>query len=374
MKSAVPFEPGVWAAWRGLWLFTWKSRLTWRRLPMHLGLLLVLPALVWLTGSLRTRPERGSFFQDASAQFEGFSRSLQRKGGRLPPEQQERLQRIFQEEFAVAAQERNDPRAPVTDAAGQTAILRSCYERIGKRAESVLDRGQQAQLGAFARGQIRRSEQLPTEPPWNWSRLYFHWIINFYFFVILPLACVNASGALIRDELQADTLGFLVTRPVGRARLLLLKYLAQTAWLQIVLLLESALLLAVGAVQHIAGLGAFALLYLGTQVLAVFAWSALGAVLGLVSKRYLALALVYGLIVEMGIGSIPTNINTLSLTRHLKSLLVHDPGLAALYAEWSGQSVWLALGALPLAAAMFLGVAIALFALFEYHPTSEMQK
>jgi len=45
---------------------------------------------------------------------------------------------------------------------------------------------------------------------------------------------------------------------------------------------------------------------------------------GQITKRYLALAVVYGFIVEMGIGAIPTNVNNFSLVRHLKTLLVHD--------------------------------------------------
>ena len=58
--------------------------------------------------------------------------------------------------------------------------------------------------------------------------------------------CVPCGG-LIRDELQADTMGFLTTRPLTRARLLLVKFIAQTAWVQIVMLLETLLLFAVGA-------------------------------------------------------------------------------------------------------------------------------
>ena len=104
--------------------------------------------------------------------------------------------------------------------------------------------------------------------------------MDFYFFVILPLGCVRASGALIRDELQADTLGFLTTRPLSRARLLAAKYLSQTAWLQIVFLIETLLLFAAGLLRHIPAIGALMPLFLAAQLLAVPAWSALGNVPG----------------------------------------------------------------------------------------------
>jgi hypothetical protein len=95
--------------------------------------------------------------------------------------------------------------------------------------------------------------------------------------------------------------------------------------------------------------------------------------LGQVTKRYMALAMVYGLIVEMGIGSIPTNINTLSLMRHLKTLLAHNAALQNIY-EWSVNRIPVSMGALALATGIFLSLAMLLFTFKEYHHTVEMQK
>ena len=105
----------------------------------------------------------------------------------------------------------------------------------------------------------------------------------------------------------------------------------------------------------------------------MLAWIALGLFLGQVTKRYLPLALVYGLIVEFGIGDIPTNINTLSLMRHLRTLLSHDAALQNLY-EWTGTGVVLPVSALLLAAALFVALAALLFTFREYHAAAEMQK
>jgi ABC-type transport system involved in multi-copper enzyme maturation permease subunit len=178
---------------------------------------------------------------------------------------------------------------------------------------------------------------------------------------------------LIRDELQADTLGFLVTRPVTRARLLIVKYISQTAWLQMLLLVETLLLFAAGAMRQIPALGELLPLLLIVQILAIPAWSALGLLLGQITTRYMAAALVYGAIVEMGIGKIPTNINTLSLLRHIETLLSHNKALQDTF-SWDAGPTWLAILALILAPLIFLGCAALLFSVIEYHASAEMQK
>ena len=68
----------------------------------------------------------------------------------------------------------------------------------------------------------------------------------------------------------------------------------------------------------------------------------------------------------MGIGRIPTNINTLSLLRHLKSLLSHNPSLQAIY-DWPARGVPLSVAAPAIAAALFLNLAALLFTCKEYH-------
>jgi ABC-type transport system involved in multi-copper enzyme maturation permease subunit len=205
------------------------------------------------------------------------------------------------------------------------------------------------------------------------TEAFYHWLINFYFFLILPLTCVRGCAPLIRDELQADTLGFLITRPVSRARLLLLKYAAQVAWLEILLLVETLLLFAAGAARGVPELGTLLPLVVGVQMLAVPAWSALGLCLGQLTSRYMAAALIYGGIVEMGIGRIPTNINILSIIRHLQTLLSQNAAIHDLY-TWPTGTVATALAALVAAPVIFLGIAALLFSVVEYHHAAEMQK
>ena len=366
--------PGFLQAWRGIWLMTWASQFTWRRLPVQLLSLLVLPVLVYITTST---PESWalshSLLGDFRMQVVMFGQQLHQARLSLQPEQRNQLRQIFQEEFDSANSAGRGDDAAQPDVAQRNKQIAASYARIHDRVKLVLDENQFAVFQTFERNSIQASQARASEAEWSWTAPFHHWLIDFYFFIMLPLTCVQLCGGLIRNELQADTLGFLTTRPLSRARLLIIKYLSQTAWLQMLLLVETVLLFSAGFLRQIPSLGTLFPLFLAAQFLAVFAWSALGIFLGQVSNRYIAVALVYGVIVELGIGRIPTNINTLSLMRHLKTLLAHNPALQNIY-EWTGTGVPFSVVALVLATGIFLALAALLFTFLEYHYTTEMQK
>ena len=373
-EKTVRVKPTFLGALRGIWLFTWRSHLTSGRLPYTILALLALPVLVHLTtSSLEGWSRRQALLGNSSVKVNDLARRLARSGSPLAPEQNAELQRIFQEEFEKGESAVRDARPGEMSVNLQREQIRDCYERISDRAKGVLDDKQYARYQEFQKRSTALTEGSVREVRWGRTEPFYHWLIDFYFFVILPLNCVRACGGLIRDELQADTLGFLTTRPLSRARLLIAKYLAQTAWLQIMLGVETLLLFAVGGLRHIPSLGALLPLFLAAQFLAVMAWSALGIFLGQATKRYMAAALLYGLVVELGIGQIPTNINNLSLIRQLKSLLAHDAALQGIYG-WLAKGVPYCAGAVVLAAFIFLIAAALLFTYREYHHTVEMQK
>jgi hypothetical protein len=133
------------------------------------------------------------------------------------------------------------------------------------------------------------------------------------------------------------------------------------------------LLFAAGAARGIPALGALLPLLMAVQFLSIPAWSALGLLLGQITTRYMATALIYGAVVEMGIGRIPTNINTLSLMRHIKTLLSQNATLQGIF-DWQTGGTITALCALVLAPLIFLSVAALLFSFIEYHHAAEMQK
>jgi hypothetical protein len=376
----IDVQPSFLGALRGIWLLTWRSQLTWRRLPGRLALLLALPFLVYITtqspkGWAIRHDELGNL---TPPRLNRFFRDLRDVKSPIRDQQRSDLIQIFNEEYATTRREMTEAQSE-GDAdrrlKRQLAVAAACEKRILRRAEETLDEAQFAVFKSFEKDNRTRMEQAIRNHREAWGRTdpFYHWLVDIYFFIILPLSCIRSCGALTRDELQADTLGFLVTRPASRARLILSKYIAQLVWLQILLLVETLLLFAVGAGREIPSLGALLPLFVGAQLLAVTVWCALGTLLGQWTSRYMAIALLYGAIVEMGIGRIPTNINVLSVMRHLKILLSHNETLQRIY-DWPTDGAWVSIIALAVAPILFMALAAALFSFVESLPASEMQK
>ncbi|MGD1086770.1 MAG: ABC transporter permease subunit [Verrucomicrobiota bacterium] len=372
--KAAPARPSFFRALRGIWLFAWKSQLAWRRAPVLAGGLAIMPVLVYLTVSSPASWNSGGILRlgDPASQLRRFEFQNGRRSS-LNSNQRDQLRQILQSESDRIESDLRALKTPETSEDEQRQMIQSYFDGVLARAKSVLDENQFEQFRILNRRALTQSQDRVSEPAWNRTAPFYRWLVDFYFFIILPLGCVRACGGLVRDELQSDTLGFLVTRPVRRATLLLMKYLCQAAWLEMVALAESLLLFEAGRLREIPSLASLIPLFLAAQFLAVLAWSALGVFLGQVTKRYLALALLYGLVVELGIGAIPTNINSLSMMRHLQTLLSHNDDLQSLF-QWTGVGVVFPVGMLLLGTALFLGVAALLFTFVESHPTEEMRK
>jgi hypothetical protein len=258
-------------------------------------------------------------------------------------------------------------------ASQQADQIQAYYDRVGKRAETILNADQLTVFQKVQAAKLQRSLERASGFPQHETKPYFRWLVDVYFLIFLPLFCLAVCGAMIRDELQADTLGFLVTRPLTRARLFVLKYLCHMTWLQIVIAVHCVLLFAVGNLRQVPGVNALFPLFFGVEILAVLAWSALSSLLGLINNKYMVLGLVYGFVVEMGIGRIPTNINSLSLTRHIKAILANSDTLAQMY-DWSSKGTLFSIGMMCLATVLFASLAAVLFTFREYHHVEEMQK
>ena len=357
---------------------TWRSLWVPRKLPGQFGVMLIIPGLIYITMiSRETWIHRRLLLGNADRIRASFSRRLDNEHITCQQKTMESIGSILSDEIENGQKtwQENASELPEARQKRLKNHITECYDNIRTRAKAVLDPKQQEQfeiaLQPYHDSALRRASEVLV--PWGRTEPFYHWLIDFYFFLILPLACVRGSAPLIRDELQADTLGFLITRPVGRARLLIAKYVAQVLSLEIVLLLETLLIFAAGAARDVQPLGNLLLLVLGVQIFVVPVWSALGLLFGQLTGRYMALALVYGAVVEFGIGRIPTNINTLSIMRHLQILLNHNGELHHIY-SWPEDGTAMAIGALPVAAVLFLSIAALLFSLIEYHHAAEMQK
>ncbi len=191
------------------------------------------------------------------------------------------------------------------------------------------------------------------------------WAAGFHACFLVPvLAFVSAAGAM-RDDLRADAVDYVFTRPVRRPVYLFFRYLAHTACAQLEFLPALGVLAGVAVWRGDDAFAAALPLLLLAQVLAIVVYGALGFLCGLLTSRYVIVGLVYGGAIEVGLGNVPTQLGWLSLVRHLRGLL--DPLL--LRAGETAPGHLGAAGAFALllaAAAALLAVAAALFARREF--------
>ena len=127
-----------------------------------------------------------------------------------------------------------------------------------------------------------------TTDPGN-SDQFLDWVLRFHLFLVLPLHCLFVFGPLIRDEIQADTLPFMITRPVQRWRLYLMKFVCAAIVMQGFLLLNGVIFTGVAAAKGLSGLTPLLPLFLLSQAIAALAYGALAGLLGLLSEKFMML-------------------------------------------------------------------------------------
>lgn len=202
----------------------------------------------------------------------------------------------------------------------------------------------------------------------------FHsWAVTFFLLLVLPLNCLSFFGPMIRDDVQSDTLPFVITRPLKRHTLYLLKYFCVMLWAQLVTLAGGLMFVLVAMLKGIEGIVDLIPYYFLAQFAAVIAFGALSGLLGLLSKKYMVLGVVYGTVIEVGIGSIPTNIHSLAISYHIKSILANSTPIAKQYG-WTAASAGEAVGIALIVTAVFLVLGALLFSAREFHHADEMQK
>lgn len=193
---------------------------------------------------------------------------------------------------------------------------------------------------------------------------YAQLTLQIYLAFAVPAIAFLFSGGAIREDMSSITGDYVLTRPVRRPVLLLMRFASQVICLQLLGLTAFAVLVACGACRDVPGLATTASSLLLAQTLAIPAFSALGFAFGSLTGRYLVLGIVYGGIVELGIGNIPTRISGLSMSHQVRILAGQARSL-----QEGGQSAGGAFTAAMLLAGLtlfFVALAAVSFSLQEY--------
>lgn len=186
--------------------------------------------------------------------------------------------------------------------------------------------------------------------------LYFGWFAG-YLTALVPIVAFVSAGGAMRDELKGSTIDYVFTRPIPRWAFVLFRYFAQLFCAQVDFLCAFLVIAGIGLSAGIPGLVSALPLLLLAQFLMIAAFSALGLLLAQLTSRYVVIGLLYGAIVEVGIGHIPTQLSQLSLTQQIRRML------HSVLASPAGDplSAWAATGTVLVFVVLILGLAAALF-------------
>jgi len=142
--------------------------------------------------------------------------------------------------------------------------------------------------------------------------------------VVLIFVTIVQAGSLIREEIEDDTLPYLLTRPISKPAIVLYKYLGYVV--AMLVLLVPPVVVAYGVTEAYTGssfgadldvLGAF----LAVTVLGGLAYGALFTLLSVATRRPLFAGLLFGFVWEGVVGSIPGDVPKLSVIYYLRSIL-----------------------------------------------------
>jgi len=204
------------------------------------------------------------------------------------------------------------------------------------------------------------------------TEFFYRWVVEFYLTFVLPsVALISAAGA-IRDDMASVSIDYVLTRPVRRPVYVVLRYLCQVVCLLVSSLAPLAALFGVGIMHEVDRLGAMLPHLLLAQGLIVAGFAAVGFLFGALTTRYFALAIAYGMMVEMGVGQIPTQVSKLSMTHHVLAMLQPlVPGARGMHAPESAAT---ATGAILLFVAVALGATVAVFSMREFTGAGTAEK
>jgi ABC-2 type transport system permease protein len=187
--------------------------------------------------------------------------------------------------------------------------------------------------------------------------------------VVLIFVTLVQATALVREEIEDNTLVYLLTRPVSKPALALYKYLGY--YVAVLVLVVPSLVLSYVVTQAYSGDGLGADLdvlgaFLATTALGGAAYGAFFLFLSVVIRKPLAVGLLFGFVWESIVGSIPGDVPKLSIIHYLRSILKDMIAVGPLRTYPTDVSAPLAAVVLVAFTAVLLGVAMFAFQKSEF--------
>jgi ABC-2 type transport system permease protein len=198
------------------------------------------------------------------------------------------------------------------------------------------------------------------------SRLYPQVSFFLYLHFILPILAVFAGSSLIGDEIEEQTLPYLVVRPIPKWWWLAAKFLAQYVILAAILLISLTFSYTLLNLQGWLDEAVKLLKSVGVLLLGLAAYLSLFSLFGAAFKKPIPLALLFTFGWENLVAYFPGNAKLLTVVHYLHSLfptffrarakgiLGMIPFKFQLASEWVALSVLIVISAASLAGAMLI--------------------
>jgi len=194
---------------------------------------------------------------------------------------------------------------------------------------------------------------------------YFLWLTNAYLTVVVPVLAFLSGGALVRDDMSPAVVDYVLTRPIPRPLFVATRVVCHLACLQVWCMVALLALTTVGLVQQIPGAVSALPMLLLAQILVACAFGILGALAGTLTARYLVIGILYGGVIEVGLGCIPMQLNRISILHHVRAMLA--PVLEGAGIEINAaQGIMVSAGFVALLSGVALAVALVIFSQREF--------
>ncbi len=197
------------------------------------------------------------------------------------------------------------------------------------------------------------------------------------YYLVVQVGCMLGlllwATPAIGSELESQTWAYLALRPHGRTAVLLGKYLVAAAWTA-----SAGVISAVGVAycSEYSQPSRLAISLVGLVIIASLCYAALYLLIGVVlPARATVIAVVYTLLVEGALSTIPAAINKFTVCYRLRALLAEWVDLARLRSNaeelFGYEPVWQHLACLAAYTLVTLGLALWIVRSREYPPGSE---
>ncbi len=196
------------------------------------------------------------------------------------------------------------------------------------------------------------------------------WMFHLFALRFVPLMCLERAGGSLRNEIKDYTIEYLWTRSPKKSHLVIAEYISSVIVTAFRVFIFTTLIHATGMYLEITDIFSMFGRILMIELFAILAYSALAMLIGLLTGKYMILGVIYGLIVEIGISQVPLNLNKISVSHHLATMMGGPSSLAYTHA---GANPFMGALGCTVIAAIGLGAACILFSNKQYRMGNEKE-